>query len=321
LDKVLSKVKFPSDSNTIVGTNGADDAGIYRISEHQALVQTLDFFTPIVDDPYLFGQIAASNSLSDIYAMGGRPLSAMNIVCFPDKDLDKEVLIQILQGGADKIKEAKSVVMGGHTIQDKELKYGLSVTGIIHPEKIRVNNNLKVGDQLILTKPIGTGILTTALKNEKITETELRPVIDSMLYLNRITSEAMHELNISACTDITGFGLLGHLWEMMQGLNVDVKIEVDKIHTFDLVKEFASKSKFIPGGTLANRNYLEKNIDLGNLPMWHLNYLCDPQTSGGLLIAITKDDVNKYLNSISEYPFSVSVIGEVLNGKNKIVLK
>ena len=309
------------DSNTIVGASGADDAGIYKISKHQALVQTLDFFTPIVDDPYIFGQIAAANSLSDIYAMGGKPLSALNIACFPDKDLDEEVLTQILQGGADKLKEAEAVILGGHTIQDKELKYGLSVTGIIHPDKIRMNKNLRVGDKLILTKPIGTGIITTALKNDKISESEIQPVIDSMLFLNKSTSEAMENLNISACTDVTGFGLLGHLWEMMQGLSVDVMIDVEKIVTFDKVKEFASESMYIPGGTLANINYLERHIDLGNFPMWHLNYLCDPQTSGGLLIAISEEDIQKYMELIKGYPFAVSIIGEVLEGGNKIVLK
>jgi len=301
-----------------VGTAGADDAGVYKISDNQALVQTLDFFTPIVDDPYTFGQIAAANSLSDVYAMGGTPISALNIVCFPEKDLDDEVLTQILQGGADKIKEAGAVIMGGHTIQDKELKYGLSVTGIIHPDKVRINNNLRVGDQLLLTKPIGTGILTTALKNEKISESDLQPAVDSMLQLNKKAAVAMDELDVSACTDVTGFGLLGHLWEMMQGLKVDVQLDVDQIETFDNVKEFASESMFIPGGTLANINYLEKHIELGELPLWHLNYLCDPQTSGGLLIAISKDDVDNYIENISDYPFSVNAIGEVLKGNNKI---
>ena len=321
MDKVLNKVVFPSDANTIVGTSGADDAGVYKLSDNQALVQTLDFFTPIVDDPYTFGQIAAANSLSDIYAMGGKPISALNIVCFPDKDLDEEVLTQILQGGADKIKEADAVVMGGHTIQDKELKYGLSVTGIVHPDKVRINNNLRVGDQLILTKPIGTGIMTTALKNEKISESDLQPAVDSMLQLNNVTAEAMHDLDVSACTDVTGFGLLGHLWEMMQGLNVDVQIDVDKIETFENVKDFASESMYIPGGTLANINYLEKHIELGNLPMWHLNYLCDPQTSGGLLVAISESDIDKYIKNVSNYPFSINVIGEVLKGNNKVKFK
>lgn len=304
-----------------MGTSGADDAGVYKLSDNQALVQTLDFFTPIVDDPYTFGQIAAANSLSDIYAMGGKPISALNIVCFPDKDLDEEVLTQILQGGADKIKEADAVVMGGHTIQDKELKYGLSVTGIVHPDKVRINNNLRVGDQLILTKPIGTGIMTTALKNEKISESDLQPAVDSMLQLNNVTAEAMHDLDVSACTDVTGFGLLGHLWEMMQGLNVDVQIDVDKIETFENVKDFASESMYIPGGTLANINYLEKHIELGNLPMWHLNYLCDPQTSGGLLVAISESDIDKYIKNVSNYPFSIYVIGEVLKGNNKVKFK
>jgi selenide,water dikinase len=319
LDKVLKKVSFPVDKNTIVGTSGADDAGVYKISNQQALVQTLDFFTPIVDDPYLFGQIAAANSLSDIYAMGGKPISALNIVCFPDTDLDENVLSEILQGGADKIKEAEAVVIGGHSIQDKELKYGLSVTGIIHPEKVRINNNLKIGDLLLLTKPIGTGIMTTALKNEKISEKELKPAMDSMLQLNRYTAEAMQELDISACTDVTGFGLLGHLWEMMHGLNVDVKLDVNSVETFESVREFASESMFIPGGTLANINYLEQHIELGKLPLWHLNYLCDPQTSGGLLIAIPKNEVNRYLDRVEHYPFSIKIVGEVISGNEKII--
>ncbi len=321
LDRVLQSVQFPVNSNTLIGASGADDAGVYKLSDNAALVHTLDFFTPIVDDPYVFGQIAAANSVSDVYAMGGVPINALNIVCFPENDLDEEVLTSILQGGADKIKEADAVILGGHTIQDKELKYGLSVTGIVHPEKVKVNRNLRIGDKLLLTKPIGTGILTTALKNDKISEYDLQPAIDSMLLLNKLPALAMEKFNVSSCTDVTGFGLLGHLWEMMQGLNLGVKINVDSIPVFNHVKDFASESMYIPGGTLANIRFLEKNIVRGNIPIWNLNFLCDPQTSGGLLISIATDDVDKYIDDLKGYPMDISVIGEVFEGDNKIYLQ
>ncbi len=312
---------FPENSSTLVGASGSDDAGVYKLNENLALVHTVDFFTPIVDDPYTFGQIAAANSLSDIYAMGGTPINALNIVCFPDKDLDEEVLSHILQGGADKIREAGAVILGGHTIQDKELKYGLAVTGLIHPEKVKTNHNLRVGDKLLLTKPIGTGILTTALKNEKISDTDLQDVIDSMLLLNKIPVQIMGKFDISGCTDVTGFGLLGHLWEMMEGMQLGVKIFVDNVPVFERVKEFASESMFIPGGTLANIKHLENRIEQGKVPAWCLNYLCDPQTSGGLLISISANEVEDYIAKFKDYPFEIEIIGEVFKGDNKIYLK
>jgi len=316
----MKKVNFPRNTNTLVGAADADDAGIYKINDEQALVHTLDFFTPIVDDPYTFGQIAAANSLSDIYAMGGTPLNALNIVCFPDKELDEDVLAAILQGGADKLNEAGSVILGGHTVQDKELKYGLAVTGIINPNKITLNHNLLVGDKILLTKPIGTGILTTALKNDKIADSELQPVINSMLQLNKLPAQLLDRYNVTGVTDVTGFGLLGHLWEMIQGSNFGVNLYVSSIPTFDNVREFAADSMYIPGGTLANINFLEKNIKIGNIPITSLNYLCDPQTSGGLLISISADEYIDYIEEMKDYNWNIYVIGEVVSGENKISL-
>lgn len=321
MDKVLKSVRFPINSNTLIGASGSDDAGIYKLSKDTALVQTVDFFTPIVDDPYTFGQIAAANSVSDVYAMGGVPISALNIVCFPESTLDDEVLTAIIQGGADKMAEADTMILGGHTIQDKELKYGLAVTGIVHPEKVKLNRTVKIGDKILLTKPIGTGILTTALKNEKISDSDLQPAIDSMLLLNKKPSQLLTDFGVSGCTDVTGFGLLGHLWEMVNNLDLGVKIYVKDIPVFNHVTEFAKESMFIPGGTLANIKYLEKNIVQGNVPLWYLNLLCDPQTSGGLLISISEQDADHYINALKEYPCDIQVIGEVVKEKNRIFLE
>ena len=298
----------------------ADDAGIIRIYDDMALVQTVDFFTPIVDDPYLFGQIAASNALSDIYAMGGTPLSALNIICFPDHVLDAEAFRLILQGGADKVKEAGAVVLGGHSVSDKELKFGLALNGVINPADIKINHNLKVGDRLILTKPLGTGILTTALKNGKLDEADISQAIESMLMLNREPSLYLGQFNVSACTDITGYGLLGHLWEMLNGLNCSVRLSVGKIPFFETAVPLARESQHIPGGTLANQRFTSPHVDLGTLDPWYQNLLYDPQTSGGLLISLPEKFVAAFLSALSAYPLPVAVIGEVVEGDNKIYM-
>jgi selenide,water dikinase len=317
---VLKSVVFPENENIIVDASKADDAGIYRLNDETALVHTTDFFTPIVDDPYLFGKIAATNALSDIYAMGGTPLSALNIICFPDHSLDAEAFQAILQGGADKIDEAGAVILGGHSVSDKELKYGLAVVGIIRPDLIKVNRNLEIGDQILLTKPIGTGILTTALKNDALDENQIVDAIESMLLLNQQPARAMQKFNATACTDVTGYGLLGHLWEMMDGLNLGVKIQVDKIEFFKKAIPLARESRHIPGGTLANISYIQSHLDMGDIEPWYQNLLFDPQTSGGLLIALSEPSIEAFRDSLSDYPFDVTAIGEVVEGENKIYL-
>jgi selenide,water dikinase len=305
----------------LAGSNTADDAGIYQLDGKRGLVVTTDIFTPIVDDPYLYGKIAAANALSDIYAMGATPLCALNIICFPSTSLEGEVFTQILKGGSDKAGEAGVVIIGGHSVKDQELKYGLAVTGIINPVHIRYNHALKPGDQLLLTKPIGTGVLTTALKNEAVTEAEIAHIIESMLTLNVRPADAMKGSTISACTDITGFGLLGHLWEMMQNLNVDVFLHLDAIPFFEDAIPYAREMQHIPGGTLANIIYVEKHLDMGNREIWYQNLLCDPQTSGGLLISMPASEVVRYLAKIKNYPYQIKVIGEVVAGSNRIVIK
>jgi selenide,water dikinase len=304
----------------LVGSNTADDAGIYRLDQNRGLVVTTDIFTPIVDDPYLYGQIAAANALSDIYAMGGTPLCALNIICFPSTSLESEVFKQILKGGAKKAEEAGVMIIGGHSIKDQELKYGLAVTGIIDPDYIRYNHALKAGDKLLLTKPIGTGVLTTALKNEAVSEEQIADVMQSMLTLNVLPAAAMQGMRISACTDITGFGLLGHLWEMMQKLDVDVSLYLDAIPFFPAAIPYAREMQHIPGGTLANINYIESHLDMGKHEVWYQNLLCDPQTSGGLLISMPESEVERYLAAVKGYAYPIKVIGEVREGKNRIFI-
>ena len=320
LDKALKNTFFPTSDNVLVNASTADDAGIIKISDDLAIMQTIDFFTPVVDDPYLFGQIAAANALSDIYAMGGTPVSALNILCFPDHVLDSDALRLILQGGADKIKEAGAVILGGHSVSDKELKYGLAINGLIHPADIKVNHNLNSGDLLLLTKPIGTGILSTALKNGRLDEEDIKEAVKSMLLLNREPAASLAQFNVSACTDITGYGLLGHLWEMMSGLNCRVTLEVEKISFFEGAVDFARKSEHIPGGTLANQRFISPHVELGDFDPWYQNLLYDPQTSGGLLISIPEKYVAAYLSALSAYPLPVTIIGQVSEGENRIYL-
>jgi len=321
LDKALKEVNFPTNPNVLVDASYADDAGILKIDQDMALVQTTDFFTPVVDDPYLFGQIAAANALSDIYAMGAEPLCALNIMCFPDAVLDTDAFRDIVQGGADKAKEAGIVILGGHSVSDKELKYGLAVTGRIHPEKIKLNHNIKSGDHLILTKSIGTGILTTALKNDVLTEEDISDVITSMVTLNKYPAQLFSTFPVSACTDITGYGLLGHLWEMLRGSNLSIRLQVGNISYFDKAIPFARDITQIPGGTLANERFVHNHIDMGNVELWYQNLLFDPQTSGGLLISIPAEYSEAFVDKLQDYPLPVSIIGKVVEGENKIFLE
>ncbi len=316
----MKSLSFHSNPCVLVDARNADDAGIYKLNEDTALVHTLDFFAPIVDDPYIFGQIAAANAVSDIYAMGAKPLNALNIMCFPDEVLDHEAFQAILQGGIDKMQEAGVVVLGGHSIRDNELKYGLAVNGIVHPDKIIINHSLRPGDVILLTKPIGTGILSTALKNGILSEKDIPEVIDSMKMLNKRAAELFNSIQISACTDVTGFGLLGHLWEMVQGTGLSIRVDVQAINFFEGSVEFARRASHIPGGTLANIEYIMPVLDTGSYPSWYQLILCDPQTSGGLLIGLTPDDSRKFIRQLSSDPFPVTVIGQVEPGANKIFL-
>lgn len=295
----------------LVGIETSDDAAIYRLTDDIAIVQTLDFFTPIVDDPYLFGQIAAANALSDIYAMGGEPKTAMNIVSFWPK-LGYDILEQILRGGRDKVEESGANVIGGHTVEDKEPKYGLAVTGIIHPKKIITNSAAEEGDILVLTKPLGMGILATALKGGVVEEEEIMDAIDGARKLNAGGSAAMREIGIKACTDITGFGFLGHLFLMLKASQKGARIQANEVPVWDKAVEFAEIG-LVPGGAATNRNFLGENISISSLVSdVTRDMLFDPQTSGGLLICVSRDKLDNLLESLGKQDvLSSAVVGEV----------
>ena len=320
MDQALRQLNFYNHPDVLVNTEYSDDAGIYRLTDDIAMVHTLDFFTPVVDDPYLFGQISAANSVSDIYAMGAKPLNALNIMCFPDDRLGHTEFQAILQGGIDKMHEAGVVVLGGHSIRDNELKYGLAVNGIVHPAKLRRNHSLRAGDSILLTKPIGTGILSTALKNGALTEQDMDAAIRSMALLNREPAEILDEHPVSACTDVTGFGLTGHLWEMIRGTNLSIRLHVDEIEIFEGAAEYARQAMYIPGGTLANIEYIKPHLEMGAYQEWYQLLLCDPQTSGGLLIGLPQQAVEKFIGMLDRYPFPIKPIGEVYAAGNAIVL-
>lgn len=303
----------------LVGIQSLDDAGVYRLTPDLALIQTVDFFTPIVDDPYLFGQVAAANALSDIYAMGGRPLTAMNIVCFPSAKLDLAILGEILRGGADKLLEAGAVLVGGHSIDDEEPKYGLAVTGIVHPERIITNCGARPGDKLVLTKPLGTGILATALKAELVGKETEKLIGYWMALLSRDAAEAMVEVGAHACTDITGFGLLGHCLELAQGSHVDVILHTQEIPVFPQVLDFAAMG-LVPAGAYRNRHHARGKVKFapGVSEAWQ-DLLFDPQTSGGLLIAVPPDKATELLTRLHNRGVEVArVIGEVTEGSGYI---
>lgn len=274
---------FVSDPNLITGIERAEDAGIYRLTPDIAIVQTVDFFTPIVDDPYDFGRVAAANALSDVYAKGGKPLTAMNIVCFPIKKMDISILRDILRGGLDKMREAGVLLIGGHSVDDPEPKYGLSVTGIIHPKKVVKNNGGKPGDKLILTKPLGTGIISTAIKAGEAGKPLVKKLTESMAALNRVASEAMMEVGVHACTDITGFGLLGHACEMLEDTHVGMVIDSSLVPVFPEALTFA-KAGFLPGGLGRNRDYRKHMVDFEpGVSQSLADVLYDPQTSLSLI--------------------------------------
>ena len=283
---------FPIDENVIVGLDRADDAGVYKISDDLALIQTVDFFTPVVDDPYGFGQIAAANALSDVYAMGGTPKTAMNLVAFPVGQLELSVMRDIIQGGIDKLAEANVVLIGGHSIEDKELKYGLSVTGFVHPQRVLTKQNPNPGDRLVLTKPLGTGIVNTAIKAAMASAELSDKVARLMADLNRGAAKIMANFNISACTDVTGFGLLGHLAEMVCGSGTSVRVESGQVPVIDEALELASMG-LIPAGAYKNKEYREQMILFdASVPRALQDVLFDPQTSGGLLMSVSDNQTD-----------------------------
>jgi len=310
---VLSGLPLQSDPNLLVGIETSDDAGVYRLSPEIALIQTLDFFTPIVNDPYDFGRIAAANSFSDVYAMGGKPLTAMNIVCFPVKEMDKAILRSILEGGLDIIHKAGSVMVGGHSVEDPELKYGLSVTGIVHPEHFLTNAGARPGDLLVLTKPLGTGILATALKGRMLDEKTTIKITELMSTLNREAAEVMMEVGVNACTDITGFGLLGHSLEMAKASNVGMRLYADKVPIIPEALTYASMG-MVPVGSHLNQKFCSHYLDIDSkIDPLLIDLFGDAQTSGGLLISVPENRCDELTLKLSEKKVpAIAVIGEVV---------
>ncbi|OGP04404.1 MAG: selenide, water dikinase SelD [Deltaproteobacteria bacterium GWA2_38_16] len=319
LRQLTRSLTLSRNANVLVGTETSDDAGVYQISQDLALVQTVDFFTPIVDDPYVFGQIAAANALSDIYAMGGTPLTALNICAFPT-DFPLEPLQKILQGGHDKAHEANTVILGGHSVQDDQLKYGMSITGIIHPQKIYTNKGAKVGDQLILTKPLGTGIITTAIKKRKASSETIEKVCTWMALLNKSAAEAMANFTIHACTDITGFGLTGHSYQLADASHVSLRFYSDRLPLYSEALSFAKKG-YLTGANKTNREYVKGMIEFQKKCAEEFEaILFDPQTSGGLLISLPKEEAPSLLNKLHTANLKeAQIIGEVYEGTPSVI--
>lgn len=319
----MSGLPLIEDPNLITGMEHAEDAGVYRLTDDIAIVQTVDFFTPIVDDPYDFGQIAAANSLSDVYAMGGKPLTAMNIVCFPIKTMDVTILQQILAGGIDKMREAGVALVGGHSVDDKEPKYGLSVTGIIHPDRVVKNSGAMAGDKLILTKPLGVGIINTALKGGMAEEASVKKATATMAALNRTAAELMLKTDVHACTDITGFGLLGHACEMIDGTATGLVIDSAAVPYIAEAKGLAEMG-LVPGGLHRNRNYREHMVDFDpSLPRFVSDIMYDPQTSGGLLISLPAAEAEDLLKAMHAAGITdAAIVGEVVSEpKGRIIVR
>lgn len=321
LAQVLRQLPTIEDPNLLSAAIPFADAGVYRLRDDCALVQSIDFFTPIVDDPLSFGRIAAANALSDLFAMGARPLTALNLVGFP-KCLGHEILVEILKGGQEKVTEAGAVIVGGHTVEDDEPKYGLAVTGLVDPAKLISTVGAEPGDVLLLTKPLGAGILSTALKGEVLTENDLIDAIRSMQTLNKAASEAMCEVGVHACTDITGFGLLGHALEMAEASRVGIVIEVGALHVFPLVLDMAALG-LVPAGSYHNReHYLPRVINRDELQPELVDILADPQTSGGLLIAVAPARLDAMLAALRTRRVNAFTIGRVSDehpGRLKVV--
>lgn len=317
--QVLCHIPRNIDSNLLVGIDTSDDAAVYKINETTALIQTVDFFTPVVDDPYTFGQIAAANSLSDIYAMGGEPKLAMNIICFPNC-LTTETMTEILRGGNDKVLEAQAMIVGGHTVEDDEPKYGLTVTGFASPEDIVTNSNSKPGDYLILTKPLGIGIINTAIKADMVEKETYEKSVKIMSTLNKKAKDAMMKVGVNACTDVTGFGFLGHTLEMAKGSNTTIKLFSDKIPTIKEAHDFANMG-IIPAGAYSNKTFIGDDVIFSdNIKESLKDILYDPQTSGGLLISVDRNKANELLKELENIDTEFSIVGEVIEKKEHYII-
>ena len=308
---MLGKLARQHDPNVLVGFDTADDAGVYKISASQALVQTVDFFTPIVDDPYTFGQIAATNSLSDVYAMGGRPLSALAVVCFPDKG-DLNILEQILAGGLAKMMEAGCAVIGGHSVRDPEIKFGYAVTGMIDPGRVWANSTARQGDKLVLTKALGTGVISTAIKRGEAQQRWIDTAVKSMTTLNAKAAEIAAGFNVHAATDITGFGLIGHLREVAKGSGLSVRINAARVPVLEGALDCV-RLGFVPGGLNANRDFAECLVGYeGEIPTEVKTLLFDPQTAGGLLLSVAGEDASALVAALQKAGAPAVEIGEVV---------
>jgi selenide, water dikinase len=320
LEEILKDFPLEKNPDLLVGAEHWADAAVYRLSKEIAIVQTLDFFTPIVNDPYSFGRIAAANSFSDIYAMGGKPITAMNIVCFPIKDMDKTILKEILHGGLEIIHKAGAVMAGGHSVEDPEMKYGLSVTGLVHPDRFVTNENARPGDLLILTKPVGTGILTTALKGGVLNDELTAEITELMATLNKGASETMMEVGVNAATDITGFGLLGHALEMAKASKVGIRLNALDVPIISEAMTFASMG-MVPEGSHRNRNFCSKHVQISpKLDPLIVDLLTDAQTSGGLLISVAREKADLLVQKLIETQTpSAKIVGEVLSEPKKVI--
>lgn len=318
LAQVLSQLPKFTDPKILVGGDTMDDAGVYQLRDDLAIVQTVDVLTPIADDPYVFGQIAAANSLSDVYAMGGRPVTALCIMGFPVGEIDNQVIRRMLEGVVSKVREAEACLLGGHTLKDPEVKCGLSVTGVVSPHKIVTNSNAKPGDKLILTKPLGVGVISTALKADHASLKAIEKANFYMCQLNRMACETMVEVGVSSATDITGFGLLGHAWEMAQFSNVSMVIYGDQVSVIEEAFELAKASLF-PSGSVMNFEFVKPKANFSqNISTELQMLLCDAQTSGGLLIAVPEERCETLLNLLhTKSVTSARIIGDVIEPKER----
>jgi selenide, water dikinase len=319
LDSVLGKLARQYDPNVLVGFETADDAGVYQLTPELALVQTVDFFTPIVDDPYIFGQIAATNALSDVYAMGGRPLSALALVCFPDGG-ELKTLEDMLAGGLSKMVEANCTVIGGHSIRDDELKLGYAVTGTVHPQRVLANSGARAGDRLIFTKAIGTGVISTAIKRGKADFAWVRAAVRSMTTLNRTAAEIIAAgFEVHGLTDVTGFGLLGHAREMAMASGVSLRIQAARVPVLEGALECV-RAGMVPGGLKANRTFAEGCVEYADdVPQDTRTLLYDPQTAGGLLISVVASDAERLLSQLRSSGIGAVEVGEVMTKQKPLI--
>jgi selenide,water dikinase len=310
------------DYNLLVGLGKADDAGVYRLNDDIAVVQTVDFIAPIVDDPYSFGMVAAANSLSDVYTMGGKAVTAMNLVCFPSDKMDITILSSILNGALDKLNEARVALVGGHSVKNDDLKFGLSVTGVVDPKKVITSSGAREGDVIILTKPIGIGIMTTAIKAGLVDSSVESRLIKQMVMLNKKAAEIMVAFRVNSCTDITGFGLIGHAFKMAENSEVSIEIFTDKVPFINGALEFC-RMGMIPRGAYSNRNFYAAEVDKNDVKEELMDLFYDPQTSGGLFISIPQQKAEEMLDCIKQAGYEeAAIVGRVLkNGENRIILR